>query len=229
MAAAVERAEASEERAADPTSATARDSVGRAALERRAFRLAVWGNVWHLAEFGVALASGIAAGSIALVAFGIDSLVEILAGGVIMWLFTGGRKGSERAERRAQQLIAASFFLLAAYVLVDAVRALVIGAQPEASWAGIGLAAVTIPVMLWLTAAKRRVGRRLGSGATVHEAEQNLVCTYIAVALLAGLLLNALSGWWWADPAAALVIAVVAAKEGVESWRGEEDGERATE
>lgn len=170
----------------------------------------------------MSLAAGIVAGSIALIAFGIDSLIEIIAGGVIMWLFSGGRGASHRAERRAQQLVAASFFILAAYVLFDAVRAIVGGERPETSWVGIGLAAVTIPVMVGLTAAKRRVGRRLGSGATVHEAEQNLVCTYLAVALLAGLLLNALLGWWWADPAAALVIAGVAFKEGVESWRGEE-------
>jgi divalent metal cation (Fe/Co/Zn/Cd) transporter len=222
MTTAIERAEAVEEEATGPPPRAGRDRSERVALERRAFRLAVWGNVWHVFEFAVSLAAGIVAGSIALVAFGIDSLVELLAGGVIMWLFTGGRGTSEHAERRAQQLIAASFFLLAAYVLVDAVRALVIGARPEASWVGIGLAAVTIPVMLLLTRAKRRVGRRLGSGATVHEAEQNLVCTYLAVALLAGLLLNALLGWWWADPAAALVIAAVAANEGLESWRGEE-------
>jgi divalent metal cation (Fe/Co/Zn/Cd) transporter len=222
MTTAIERAQSVEEEAACPPPRAGRDRSERAALERRAFRLAVWANVWHVFEFAVSLAAGIVAGSIALVAFGIDSLVELLAGGVIMWLFTGGRGASEQAERRAQQLIAASFFLLAAYVLVDAVRALVIGARPEASWVGIGLAAVTIPVMLLLTRAKRHVGRRLGSGATVHEAEQNLVCTYLSVALLIGLLLNAVLGWWWADPAAALVIAVVAAKEGIESWRGEE-------
>ena len=193
----------------------------RARLERRARLLAHGGNAWHVVEFGVALGAGIAAGSIALVGFGADSLIEVLAAGVIVWLFTGGRGSSPAAERRAQQVIAAGFFVLAAYVTVEGVRDLAGGHHPSVSWVGIGLAAVTAPTMPLLARAKRRVGHALGSSATVSEAEQNQICAYLALALLAGLLLNALAGWWWADPAAALVIGGVAAREGAESWRGE--------
>ncbi len=153
--------------------------------------------------------------------FGADSLVEAVAGTVIVWLFSGGRGASESAERRAQQLIAASFFVLAAYVTVESVRDLVGGHHPHASWVGIGLAAFTAPTMPLLARAKRRVGRELNSSATVKEASQNQLCAYLSVALLVGLLLNAVWGLWWADPAAALVIAAVAVREGRESWRGD--------
>jgi divalent metal cation (Fe/Co/Zn/Cd) transporter len=140
---------------------------------------------------------------------------------VVLWLFTGGRVGSEQAERRAQQLLAASFFVLAAYVGVESVRTLVGGHHPEASWLGIGLAAFTTVTMPLLARVKRRVGHRLGSAATVKEASQTQLCAYLSVALLVGLVLNAAAGLWWADPAAALFIAAVAIKEGRESWRGE--------
>lgn len=193
----------------------------RAALERRARLLAWGGNAWHLVEFGVALGAGIAAGSVALVGFGIDSLVESLAAFVIVWLFTGGRGASAAAELNAQRLIAASYFLLVAYIGVEAIRDLVGAHHPGASWVGIGLAAFTAPAMPLLARAKRTVGRKLNSSATVSEAGQNLICAYLSVALLVGLLLNALAGWWWADPAAALVIAAVAANEGREAWRGD--------
>jgi divalent metal cation (Fe/Co/Zn/Cd) transporter len=192
----------------------------REALERRAKLLAWGGNAWHLVEFAIALGAGIAAGSVALVGFGLDSLIEVAAAGVVIWLFSGGRGSSYAAERRAQQLIAASYALLVAYIGVEAIRDLVLAHHPEVSWLGIGLAAFTAPAMPLLARAKRRVGRALSSSATVSEAGQNMICAYLSVALLVGLLSNALAGWWWADPAAALVIAVVAAKEGVESWRG---------
>ena len=193
----------------------------RARLQRRARRLAWGGNLWHLVEFAIAIGAGIAAGSIALVGFGIDSLIEVLAGGVIVWLFTGRRLHSEHAERHAQQVIAFSFFLLAAYVAVESLRTLTGPEHPAASWAGIGLAMVTAPTMPLLARAKRRVGRQLGSRATESEGQQNMICAYLSIALLIGLGANAVLGWWWADPAAALVIAAVAAREGVESWRGE--------
>jgi divalent metal cation (Fe/Co/Zn/Cd) transporter len=193
----------------------------RAALMRRAKLLAWGGNAWHLVEFAVAVGAGIAAGSIALIGFGADSLIEVFSGGVIGWLFTGNRIGSQAAERRAQQLIAISFFLLAAYVGVESIRTLLGDHHPAESWVGIGLAAVTAPTMPLLARAKRRVGNRLGSAATVKEGQQNQVCAYLSIALLLGLGANALFGWWWADPAAALVIAGVAAYEGRESWRGE--------
>jgi divalent metal cation (Fe/Co/Zn/Cd) transporter len=193
----------------------------RERLQRRARLLAWSGNAWHLIEFGIAIGAGIAAGSIALIGFGADSLIEGLAGFVIVWLFTGSRLHSDTAERRAQQLVAASYFILAAYVSVESVRTLIGGHHPQTSWVGIGLAAFTAPTMPLLARAKRRVGRQLNSSATVSEASQNMLCAYLSVALLIGLSLNALVGWWWADPAAALVIAGVAAREGRESWKGE--------
>jgi divalent metal cation (Fe/Co/Zn/Cd) transporter len=193
----------------------------RAALERRAKLLAWSGNGWHVVEFAIAVGAGLAAGSVALIGFGIDSVIEALAGGVIVWLFSGGRGSSRTAERRAQQLIASSYALLVLYIAVEATRDLIGSNHPEASWIGVGLAAFTAPTMPLLARAKRNVGRKLNSSATVSEASQNMICAYLSIALLAGLLANALLGWWWADPSAALVIAAVAAKEGVDSWRGE--------
>ena len=193
----------------------------RSRLQQRA-RLLAWGGIaWHFIEFGIAVGAGIAASSIALIGFGADSLIEAFAGFVVIWLFTGSRLHSETAERRAQQVIAASFFVLAAYVTAEAIRTLVDGTHPETSWVGVGLAAVTAVTMPLLALAKRRVGSRLNSSATVKEGAQNMVCAYLSVALLVGLLANALAGWWWADPAAALVIAAVALREGHQSWRGE--------
>jgi len=193
----------------------------RAALERRAKLLAWGGNAWHVIEFAIAVSAGVAAGSIALVGFGIDSLIELLAGGVIVWLFSGGRGASHEAERRAQQLIAASYAILVTYIVVETTRDVLGSHHPGVSWLGIGLAACTAPTMPLLARAKRRVGRKLNSSATVSEAGQNMICAYLSIALLVGLLANALVGWWWADPAAALVIAGIAAKEGRDAWRGE--------
>jgi len=193
----------------------------RTSLARRARLLAWGGNAWHLVEFGIAIGAGVTAGSIALIGFGADSLIEGLSGFVIVWLFTGGRLRSESAERRAQQLIAASYFVLAAYVGVESIRDLIGGHQPGVSWIGVGLAAFTAPTMPLLARAKRNVGRKLNSSATVSEAGQNMICAYLSVALLVGLLANAIAGWWWADPAAALVIVAVALREGRESWHGE--------
>jgi divalent metal cation (Fe/Co/Zn/Cd) transporter len=193
----------------------------RERLVRRAKLLAWGGNAWHLVEFAIAVGAGIAAGSIALIGFGADSLIEASSGLVVVWLFTGRRLGSQRAERRAQQLVAASYALLVTYIVVEATRTLIGGDHPAASWVGIGLAAFTAPTMPLLARAKRRVGHQLNSAATVSEAEQNQICAYLSIALLVGLLANALLGWWWADPAAALVIAGVAGQEGWKSWKGE--------
>ena len=192
----------------------------RAVLARRARLLAWGGNGWHFVEFAIAVGAGIAASSIALIGFGFDSLIESLAGFIIVWRFGMRRRDSEAAERRAQQLVAVSFFVLAAYVGVESVRTFFGAHHPETSWVGIGLAAFTAPTMPLLARAKQRVGHALGSSATVGEAQQNMICAYLSVALLVGLGLNALLGWWWADPAAALVIAAVALREGRESWRG---------
>jgi divalent metal cation (Fe/Co/Zn/Cd) transporter len=193
----------------------------RARLERRARHLAWGGNAWHLIEFAIAVGAGVAAGSIALVAFGVDSLIEVAAGLTIIWRFSGSRLASATSERRAQQIIAFSYFLLAVYVAVVSVRDLAGGHEPGVSWVGIGLAAFTAPTMPLLARAKRKVGHALGSAATVGEGGQNMICAYLSIALLVGLLANALVGWWWADPIAALVIGAVALREGIESWRGD--------
>jgi divalent metal cation (Fe/Co/Zn/Cd) transporter len=193
----------------------------RATLVRRA-RLLAWGGVaWHGLEMAIALGAGIAAGSIALIGFGADSLIEALAGGIVLWRFAGTRASSEAAERRAQKLIGLSFYLLAAYVGVEALRALLAHEVPAASWVGIGLAVVTAITMPLLARAKARVGDALSSSATKGEGRQNMLCAYLSVALLLGLGANALFGLWWADPVTALVIAGVAIKEGRESWRGD--------
>lgn len=195
--------------------------AARARLQRQARWLA-WGGIgWHFVEFGIAFVAGVAASSIALIGFGIDSLIESLAGFVVLWLFTGRRLDSPTAERRAQQMIAISFYALAAYIGVEAIRSLAGGHEPGASWVGIGLAAFTAPTMPLLAIAKRRLGRKLGSSATVQEASQSQLCAYLSLALLLGLGTNALLGWWWADPLAALAIAAVALREGRESWRGD--------
>jgi divalent metal cation (Fe/Co/Zn/Cd) transporter len=192
----------------------------RARLERRA-RLLAWGaNAWHLVELLVAIGAGVASGSVALVAFGVDSGIEILAGAVVLWLWSGARGRTGDAERRAQQLIAASFVALAAYVLAASLRALA-GDHPDPSWVGIALAACTAPTMPLLARAKRRVGTALGSVATAREGAQSMLCAYLSVALLVGLGMNALAGWWWADPLAGLVIAAAAVREGRAAWRGD--------
>jgi divalent metal cation (Fe/Co/Zn/Cd) transporter len=174
------------------------------------------------AEGGIAIVAGILAGSIALIGFGIDSAIEGVASLVIVWRFTGSRLLSEQAEGRAQKLVAVQFFLLAPYVAAEALHALVTADRPETSWLGIGLTASSLVGMPLLGIAKRRLAQQLDSAATRGEAMQNLLCAYLAAAVLAGLLANALAGAWWADPLAALVVAVVALREGVESWRGEE-------
>ena len=189
--------------------------IGRAKL------LAWLGVGWHGVEAAIAVGAGMVAGSIALVGFGADSLVESLAGIILLWRFAGARSASETAERRAQKLIGVSFYVIAAYVGFEAVRSLVVGARPEASWTGIGLAAVTLVTMPPLAIAKARIGEKLGSPATRSEGRQNMLCAYLSAALLAGLGANALFGLWLADPVTALVIAGVALKEGRESWRGE--------
>lgn len=189
--------------------------------DARRARLLSWISlVWMGAEGAIALVAGILAGSIALIGFGLDSFVEGLASLVIVWRFTGARLHSDEAERRAQKLVAVQFFLLAPYVTLEAVRHLLTGAHADTSWLGIGLVTSSLIGMPLLGIAKRRLADRLGSVATRGEGTQNLLCAYLAAAVLVGLLGNALFGLWWLDPAAALVIAAVALREGRESWHG---------
>ena len=192
----------------------------RSALMRRARLLSWLGLVWIGLEGAIAVAAGLAAGSVALIGFGADSVIEGLASFVIIWRFTGSRMHSDQAERRAQRLVAAQFFLLGPWVAYGAVHALVVGHHPDASWLGVGLALTSAIGMPMLGMAKRRVGEQLGSQATRGEGMQNVLCGYLAVALLAGLLGNAVLGLWWLDPVAALVIAAVALSEGRAAWRG---------
>jgi divalent metal cation (Fe/Co/Zn/Cd) transporter len=188
---------------------------------RRARLLAWVGIGWHAIEAAVAIGAGVVAGSIALIGFGADSLIEAAAGLVVLWRFGAARASSEDAEARAQKLIAVSFYALAAYVGVEAVRSLAGGHHPEVSGVGIALSVVTLATMPPLAIAKARVAERLGSSATKSESRQTLLCAYLSAALLVGLGANALGGWWWADPLTALVIAGVAVREGREAWRGE--------
>ena len=173
------------------------------------------------AEGAIAITAGVLAGSIALISFGLDSAIEGFASLVIVWRFTGSRLLSQAAEQRAQKLVAIQFFLLAPYVAFEAMHTLFTADEPETSWLGIALVTSSMIGMPFLGIAKRRLADKLGSVATRGEGTQNLLCAYLAAAVLVGLLGNALFGLWWLDPTAALVVAGVAVKEGRASWRGE--------
>jgi divalent metal cation (Fe/Co/Zn/Cd) transporter len=185
-------------------------------------RLLSWLSLaWMTIEGGVAIAAGVAASSIALVGFGLDSAIEGFASVIIIWRFTGHRVFSPRAEERAQKLVAVQFFLLAPYVAVESVRALAAGDRPDETIVGILLACGSVVLMPMLGVAKQRIADQLGSPATRGEGRQNLLCAYLAGALLVGLLGNALFGAWWLDAVVGLLIAAVAVREGVDAWRGE--------
>jgi divalent metal cation (Fe/Co/Zn/Cd) transporter len=188
---------------------------------RRAKALSWLSLAWMGAEGAIAITAGILAGSIALIGFGIDSAIEGAASLVIVWRFTGQRLLSAASETRAQRLVAIQFFLLAPYVTVQAIRHLITGAEVETSWLGMALTATSLIGMPILGVAKQRLAQTLGSSATHGEGAQNLLCAYLAGAVFVGLAGNALLGWWWLDPVAALAIAGVAVKEGIETWRGE--------
>jgi divalent metal cation (Fe/Co/Zn/Cd) transporter len=193
----------------------------RLRLARRARGLSWLSLAWMTVEGTVAILAGIAAGSVALIGFGLDSAIEGFASVVIVWRFTGARVFSEAAETRAQKLVALQFFVLAPYVAVESVRALAGGSRPDETLVGIVLAAGSVVIMPVLGIAKQRLADRLGSAATKGEGRQNMLCAYLAAALLVGLVGNAVAGAWWLDPAVGLLIAFVAVKEGREAWRGE--------
>jgi divalent metal cation (Fe/Co/Zn/Cd) transporter len=188
---------------------------------RRARALSWLSLVWMGAEGAIAITAGILAGSIALIGFGIDSAIEGFASLVIVWRFTGRRLLSRAAEERAQKLVAVQFFLLAPYVAFEAVRHLVTAHEVEISALGMVLTATSLVGMPFLGIAKQRLADTLGSSATHGEGAQNILCAYLAGAVFLGLVGNALFGWWWLDPIAALLIAGIAVKEGIETWRGE--------
>jgi divalent metal cation (Fe/Co/Zn/Cd) transporter len=190
----------------------------RRRLARRAALLAWFTIAWNTIEGIVAVGAGIAAGSIALVGFGLDSGVEVFAGAVVVWQLRGL---SEEKEQRALRLIAVSFFALAAYTITEATRDLLDGDHAATSLVGVVLAAVSLLVMPALAVAKRRTGRQLGNNVVVADSTETALCSYLSAILLGGLVLNAAVGWWWADPLAALGIAALALREGGEAWRGE--------
>lgn len=194
------------------------------AAARRARLLSWLSLAWMGTEGLVGIATGVIAGSIALTGFGINAFIEGFASLVIVWRFTGSRLHSEKAEARAHRVVAVQFFILAPYVAYEAVSKLWHGDQPETSWLGIALVTTSAIGMPLLGCAKRNLAHKLGSGATHGEGTQNILCGYLAVAVLAGLLGNALLGWWWLDPLAALAIAALAVHEGRESWRGNSCG-----
>lgn len=187
----------------------------------RLSRLLSWLTlVWLGVEAGVAIAAAVIAGSVALLGFGLDSGIEALASIIIIWRFTGTRLTGDTAERRAQQLVAISFYLLAPYIAVEATWGLVGGDRAETSIAGLVLTAGTAIFEPALGIAKRRIGARLGSGATAGEGTQNLLCAYLAIAVFIGLAANTLFGAWWLDGAVALGIAAWAVIEGRQAWAG---------
>jgi divalent metal cation (Fe/Co/Zn/Cd) transporter len=191
----------------------------RAELTRRV-RLFVAATItYNVIEAAVALTAGTLASSTALIGFGLDSVIEVSSAAAVAWQFSG--PDHERRERTALRIIAISFFALAAYVSVESVRALLGTDRAEHSTVGLALAAISLAVMPLLSAAQRRTGRELGSASAVADSKQTLLCTYLSAVVLVGLAVNSLFGWWWADPAAALVIAAVAIKEGREAWRGD--------
>lgn len=193
----------------------------RDALARRIRLLIAATIAYNVAEAGVALTAGTVASSTALVGFGLDSVIEVSSAAAVAWQFSArDHEVREARERRTLRIIAVSFFVLAAYVTADAARALFGTGEADRSITGIVLAALSLAVMPFLSAAQRRAGRELGSASAVADSKQTLLCTYLSAVLLAGLILNASLGWTWADPIAALVIAAIAVKEGANAWRG---------
>jgi divalent metal cation (Fe/Co/Zn/Cd) transporter len=191
----------------------------RDVLARRIRLLVAATITYNVIEAVVAITAGTAASSTALIGFGLDSVIEVSSAAAVAWQFSA--RDPKSREKVTLRVIALSFFALAAYVTFESVRALLGDAEPQHSTVGIALAALSLAVMPGLSYAQRRTGRELGSRTAVADSKQTLLCTYLSAVLLAGLLLNSLFGWTWADPIAALVIAVVAVKEGRDAWRGD--------
>ncbi|MGW7082368.1 cation transporter [Streptomyces sp. NPDC054871] len=193
----------------------------RDALAKRIRLLVAATITYNAIEAVVAITAGTIASSTALVGFGLDSVIEVSSAAAVAWQFSAREHAVREArEKTTLRIIAVSFFVLAAYVSVDAVRALAGAGETDRSVPGIAIAALSLAVMPFLSAAQRRAGRELGSASAVADSKQTLLCTYLSAVLLVGLVLNATLGWSWADPVAALVIAAVAVKEGRDAWRG---------
>ncbi|MER6393695.1 cation transporter [Streptomyces sp. NPDC001523] len=193
----------------------------RDALTRRIRLLVAATITYNVIEAIVAITAGTIASSTALIGFGLDSVIEVSSATAVAWQFSARDHAVREArEKRTLRIIAVSFFALAAYVSIDAVRALAGSGEAERSVPGIVIAALSLAVMPFLSAAQRRAGRELGSASAVADSKQTLLCTYLSAVLLVGLILNATLGWSWADPIAALVIAAIAVKEGRDAWQG---------
>jgi divalent metal cation (Fe/Co/Zn/Cd) transporter len=192
-----------------------------ATLVRRVKLISWLSLAWMTAEGVIGVTAGIVANSIALIGYGLDSTIAGIGSSIIIWRFTGDRIRSDGAEVRAQKVVAVTFFLLAPYVMVEAVRRLIAGQEAAASWVGIVLAIVSVILMPVFGRAKRRLGNELGSAATAGEGTQNIFCAYLSLAILIGLGANALGGLWWADPAVALIVGTAAVRAGVRTWRGQ--------
>ena len=199
-------------------------TITRSLAARRGRHLEYLTLAWNTAEGIAALVAGFLAGSIALVGFGLDSVIEISSSVVLLWRLRaeGDAERREHAEHRAQRLVGMCFLALAAYVAYDSIKGLVRHEVPEESIFGIGVAIAALIVMPLLARAKRKVARQINSGAMHADSRQSDFCAYLSAILLAGLLLNALLGWWWADPIAALVMVPLIAREGVGGLRGED-------
>ncbi|PSR69401.1 hypothetical protein C8258_05925 [Nocardia sp. MDA0666] len=194
-------------------------SQRRAVLARRIRWFVAATISYNVIEAIIALTEGSRASSTALIGFGLDSVIEVSSAAAVAWQFAG--PNPEAREKIALRIIAFSFFALALYVTVDSIRGLLGLGEARHSPIGIGLAAISLVIMPILSAAQRRAGRELGSASAVADSKQTLLCTYLSAVLLVGLLLNALFGWSWADPIAALAIALIAVKEGVNAWHGD--------
>ena len=202
------------------TTAEPPDDRGR--LLRRARRLE-WATVgWNVGEFGVTLTLGLAARSLALVAYGLESCVEVFASLVVVWHLRG--EGSDRRTRRAMGAVAVAFFVLAALLVIGAVRSLVVGARPESSPLGVVYLAAAVVAMVLLAAAKGRVGRSLANHPLEHEARITYLDAALAGGILVALVLDATLGWWWTDPLATLAVAAASVPEGVDAWRDHRNG-----
>jgi cation diffusion facilitator family transporter len=196
--------------------------VARDRLQRRGVRLEWFTVVWNIAEALVAIAAGVTAGSIALIGFGVDSGIEVVAASALLWRFRqaradASREEHRRAEQRALYVVSATFFALAAYIAVEAIQGLASGEQPDTSTVGLILSLISLAVMPTLAYAKQQTGRALGSRALQADAVETWVCAYLSLALLAGIGLNLAFGWWWADPVAALAMLPVIAWQGWET------------
>jgi divalent metal cation (Fe/Co/Zn/Cd) transporter len=202
------------------TSAETHAGEDRTAVLRSRIRLIVAITIgYNVVEAVVAISAGTAASSGALIAFGLDSTIEVLSAAAVAWQFT--RRDPERWEKGTLRVIAVAFFALALYVGASAVSTLLTGREAEHSTTGIVLTALSVMIMPFLSFAERRAGRELGSATAVADSKQTLICSYLSAAVLVGLLLDSLLGWWWADPIAALVIVVFAVREGIEAWKGD--------